>query len=491
MKNMDNSLNDALDKLLAPPVDDSDAVQHIRSILARSNDDLRRILCEGPAVSAARQVGVVGAGLMGIAIAATHLRAGCDVRLFDIDPKVIDTAADRVRTELSFQIHDTLEPGFLDDFLPFAEVIEEYSLQKISTGEINGIFISSGSNTDDRRDIDTIMRRLTVTDDIRLLAPCEFIIETVPEQLDIKRNVFAALLAVIGDDTVIGTNTSTIPISRIAATFPADAEKSKKRLCGFHFFHPVRSRSLLEVIPAETTAPDTVRRAVAQAIAIEKRPMVVGDCPGFLVNRILNPSLSEALELLLEGATIEQIERVSTRFGMAMGPLRILDEIGLDVGMHAGRVLWEAFPDRVIPSPLLVKLLKNGRLGRKLGQGFFRYESNASWDGPGSSDPEIEDLILRWRRSDQPHDDREVAARLLLGMLLEAVRVLEEGKISGMHDIDLASIFALGFPISRGGLAHWVDRFGIAETLAILQQFADLGPRMQPPGLLIRMQVPE
>jgi 3-hydroxyacyl-CoA dehydrogenase/enoyl-CoA hydratase/3-hydroxybutyryl-CoA epimerase/3-hydroxyacyl-CoA dehydrogenase/enoyl-CoA hydratase/3-hydroxybutyryl-CoA epimerase/enoyl-CoA isomerase len=256
------------------------------------------------------------------------------------------------------------------------------------------------------------------------------------------------------------------------------------RFCGIHFFHPVRHRSLVEIVRGPETSDATIAAAVGHAKRIQKMPIVVDDGPAFLVNRLLFPYLIEAMDLLLDGATIEQVERAATEFGMAIGPLRILDEIGIDTVVHAGRVMWQAFPDRTVASPLLITMYKKKRLGRKSGAGFFAYDSPAAWDGPSRPDPAVDALIAQWAREPQELTAETITHRLILPMVLEATRLLEERKVRHPADVDLAVLFGLGFPRARGGLLYWADTMGADRILAMLGPLQSLGPRLEPTQLL-------
>ena len=172
---------------------------------------------------------------------------------------------------------------------------------------------------------------------------------------------------------------------------------------------------------------------------------------------------------------------------MALGPLRLADEIGLDTLLLGGRVLWRAFPDRIVPSPLLIALYKANRLGRKTGAGFFRYPAEIPIDEPGHADPHVEPIIAAWARGTQSFTADEITSRLMLPMVLEATRILEERKVGDPREIDLGATLGLGFPASRGGLLAWADQQGAGTIVAMLRQFEHLDARTQPTPLLLRM----
>lgn len=379
--------------------------------------------------------------MMGTAIAAANVRCGLPVVLADADSAALATAPARIAGELT-------QEGRLSPRQAFEEV----------------------------------HRLVTPTNDDARLGACDLVLESIVEAAGAKQNLYARLEPCLTAGTLLASNASTIPIAQLAANL-ADA----RRFLGLHFFHPVGRRPLVEIVRGPQTEEEAVAAAVAYAKAIEKVPVVVRDGPGFLVNRLLVPYLAEALELLLEGATIREIEWAATDFGMAMGPLRLIDEIGLDTVLLGGRVLWEAFPDRVTPSPLLVTMYKSGRLGRKSGAGFFAYPSEPPADGPAELAPGVDELIASWMRKRTPLPPDRILARLLLPMVLEATRILEERKVDDPRSIDLAVILGLGFPVSRGGLLRWADSLGAPRIVAMLAGLSDLGPRLQPTPLLMEM----
>jgi 3-hydroxyacyl-CoA dehydrogenase/enoyl-CoA hydratase/3-hydroxybutyryl-CoA epimerase/3-hydroxyacyl-CoA dehydrogenase/enoyl-CoA hydratase/3-hydroxybutyryl-CoA epimerase/enoyl-CoA isomerase len=241
---------------------------------------------------------------------------------------------------------------------------------------------------------------------------------------------------------------------------------------------------LVEVIRGRETSDETVATAVAYAKSIGKSPIVVHDGPGFLVNRLLFPYLNESLELLGEGASIKAIERAATDFGMPMGPLALYDMVGLDTSVYAGRVMWEAFPDRTGASPILPAMVKAGRLGQKSGRGFFLYRDKK---GRSEPDPALADWLATYRRGERKFSPDELSNRLLLPMVLEATRILEAQLVRDVRDVDLGVIFGLGFPAFRGGLLYWADTLGAAKIVELLKPFESLGPRLQPTPLLLEM----
>jgi len=386
-----------------------------------------------------RSVGIVGMGMMGTVIAATHVKANLPVVVTDADEGLLAGAAERIAAELA-----------------------------LMTG-LSGPLCAAD-----------VRRLVASTSDPAEIGRCDLVLESVVEAPDVKRQIYAWLKPCLSLGTILASNTSTIPIGQLTAGL-ADPD----RFCGLHFFHPVRERSLVEIARGPGTSDETIATAVGHAQAIGKMPIVVGDGPAFVVNRLLHPYLSEALEMLLDGATIDQIERAATDFGMAIGPLRILDEIGVDTVVNAARVLWQAFPERMVASPLLINMFKEKRLGRKSGAGFFSYSSPTAGNGRNRPDPEAERIIAKWARPPKQFTREMITRRLTLPMVLEATRLLEEKKARRPEDIDLAVLFGLGFPASRGGLLYWADTLGADRILRMLKPLESLGHRFRPTRLLL------
>ncbi len=305
----------------------------------------------------------------------------------------------------------------------------------------------------------------------------DLVIEAVFEDLEVKRKVLADTEAATDPGTIFATNTSTIPIGDIAAGAARPAQ-----VLGMHFFSPVDRMPLLEIIPTEQTSPDTIVTAVQFGRKIGKTVIVVRDHPGFWVNRILTPYLNEAGYLLTEGVPMEVLDRVMTRFGFPVGPITLLDEVGLDVAAKAAKVMHAAFGERLAPSPLIGKMLADQRQGRKNGKGFYLYHKGQK-TGP---DEAVYDLMgLRPRT---PGNTDLIQQRLVYSMLNEAAMATGEGVIRSARDGDIGAIFGIGYPPFRGGPLRYLDDLGAATVVlglrALEQQF---GARFAPAANLVRM----
>ena len=305
----------------------------------------------------------------------------------------------------------------------------------------------------------------------------DLVIEAVFEELEIKRQVLAEVEAQVRPDAIFATNTSTIPIHQISAR-----ARHPERVLGMHFFSPVERMPLLEVIPTEATSPDTIVTAVRFGRRMGKTVIVVADRPGFWVNRILSPYLNEAGHLLQEGVPIELIDRVMTEFGFPVGPVALLDEVGLDVAQKAGSVMHEAFGDRMKPAGTLSRMLGATRLGRKNSRGFYRYKEGHKAGVDRSVYP-----LLGVRPAEEVHEDL-VERRLLYAMLNESALAVTDGVVRSPRDADIGAIFGIGFPAFRGGPLRMIDDLTpgrVVETLYQLQE--QFGERFRPAPALLEM----
>jgi 3-hydroxyacyl-CoA dehydrogenase/enoyl-CoA hydratase/3-hydroxybutyryl-CoA epimerase len=305
----------------------------------------------------------------------------------------------------------------------------------------------------------------------------DLVIEAVPESLEIKQEVFRTIEEHVSDECVLASNTSTIPITQIA-----QGTRRPERVLGMHYFSPVEKMPLLEVIVGTQTAPWAAVTAVEFGRRMGKTVVVVRDYPGFWVNRILAPYLNEASRLVQEGVRIEVIDQTMRQFGFPVGPIKLLDEVGIDVGLHASRVLHEAFGDRMKPLDGLEALVQAGRSGRKRGVGFYRYEKGRK----RNVDREVYQVLGAKAGSSLPVE--EIEQRMVYAMLNEAAMALDEAVVRCPRDGDVAAIFGIGYPPFRGGPLRSLDRIGTEsalDTLELLEQRH--GPRFAPAPVLTRM----
>jgi 3-hydroxyacyl-CoA dehydrogenase/enoyl-CoA hydratase/3-hydroxybutyryl-CoA epimerase len=305
----------------------------------------------------------------------------------------------------------------------------------------------------------------------------DLVIEAVFEDLEVKRKVLAETEAHTGAGAIFATNTSTIPIADIAAGAARPGQ-----VLGMHFFSPVDRMPLLEIIPTAATSPETITTAVTFGRRIGKTVIVVRDHPGFWVNRILTPYLNEAGYLFSEGVPMDVLDRLMTRFGFPVGPVTLLDEVGLDVAGKAGKVMHAAFGERLTPSDLIGKMLADQRLGRKNGKGFYLYHKGQK-TGP---DERVYDLL--GIRPKAPASTERVEQRLVYAMLNEAAMAMGEGVVRSARDGDIGAIFGIGYPPFRGGPLRYLDDIGAARAVEVLRGLErEFGPRFAPAETLVRM----
>jgi len=298
----------------------------------------------------------------------------------------------------------------------------------------------------------------------------DLVIEAVFEDLQVKQQVLREVEAATPEHAVFASNTSTIPITRIA-----EAAQRPERVIGMHFFSPVARMPLLEVIPGTRTSPETVRTAAAFGRRMGKTVIVAKDTPGFWINRILAPYMNEAGSLLLAGVAIEEIDRLMVQWGFPVGPITLLDEVGLDVAQKASGVLHDAFGERLVPAPAFALLVKDGRLGRKAGKGFYKYAKGKK----RGVDPAA--YALTGVHPNGGIRPAEILQRLVLTMLNEAARAVGEGVVRSPRDGDIGAIFGFGFPPFRGGPLRHIDDLGAARVTADLERLADrYGERFVP-----------
>lgn len=388
-----------------------------------------------------KSLGIVGSGIMGSSIAAVTVRRGTPVSITDVNQEVLAKGT--------------------------TEILEQVAYNRDLHGPDVKRALQYGP-----------LVNATMT--LEEVAGCDLVIEAVIEHVNIKKEVYSRIEPLLGPNAILATNTSTIPIARLAQDL-----KHPERFCGIHFFNPVRKMPLVEVIRGPATSDETVVTATAYAKSIGKSPIVVEDGPGFLVNRVLMPYMNESVELLLDGASLLQVDKLAKRFGMPMGPFQLYDVVGIDTAFFSGAVMVHSFPERVATNPLVMQMVKAGRLGEKSGAGFYAY--NGKKNSRGELDPKLDEIVGPLLHERETPSDEEITHRLFLPMLLEATRLLEEKKVRDPRDIDLALIYGIGFPPFKGGLLYWADTIGAAQILEWLKPYAHLGERMEPTQILIDM----
>jgi len=402
------------------------------------SQDAKRALPESVMAAARdiRRVAVIGAGVMGGAIAELVAANDIDTVLKDIDQGALDAGLRHA-----------------------ADLLRKATRARVFTEEEAGLKLA---RIDGRLDFEGFEE-------------VDFAIEAVVERMVVKQQVLRDLEGVLGPEAVLATNTSSLSVTTMASGLDRP-----ERLAGLHFFNPVHKMPLVEVIRGERTGDAALATAFRFAIGLGKTPIVVADRPGFLVNRLLGPYLNEAGFLLDEGVPVESIDDALLEFGMPMGPCRLLDEIGFEVALHAGRGMAAALGDRMSPPDVLDRMIEDGRLGRKNGRGFYLYEDGKS----RGVDPTLESLFPAATGGPGPSGD-EIRSRCLWLMVNEAAWALEEEVVDTAGQVDLAMIMGTGFPPFRGGLLRWADSEGLSQILDGLERFEEtLGQRFAPAPLL-------
>jgi 3-hydroxyacyl-CoA dehydrogenase/enoyl-CoA hydratase/3-hydroxybutyryl-CoA epimerase len=318
----------------------------------------------------------------------------------------------------------------------------------------------------------------------------DLVLEAVVEDLGVKRKVFAEIEPIVPERCILATNTSSLSVDAIAAGL-----RRPGRLIGLHFFNPADRMPLVEVIRGSASDSDAVAAAFAFARKIGKTPVIAGDAPGFIVNRLLMPYLAEALRALQQGVAIEKIDGDLVRFGMPMGPLALLDQIGLDVAAKVARVLADAFGGRVPPPTPLEALAKKGWLGAKSGAGFYLHGGKGR---PGQARRVNAEAVavVRAGADGSPGaagpgssaESVDLVARLIYPIINEAALVLDEGVARDPSTIDVAMVLGTGFPPFLGGPLRWADRTGLASIVGSLEEMAVAsGPHLTPSEPLRRI----
>lgn len=390
------------------------------------------------------RIAVLGGGFMGAGIAAISVMQGVAVRFKD-------TAEERVAKGVA-AIRDVLK-------------------DRLTKRQIT------------RQQFEDQLSLVAGTVDYTGFARVPLVIEAVFEDLAVKHAVLRETEAVLGPDAIFATNTSTIPITRIA-----EASKRPERVIGMHFFSPVHKMPLLEVIVTPRTAPDVVATVVAYGRRIGKTVITVNDAPGFFVNRILAPYVNEAGKLLDEGIAVDAIDKAMSAFGFPVGPINLIDEVGLDIAGKSGAIMAEAFGGRMQPSEALRQVLSAGRLGRKGAQGFYLYDEKGK---RGDVDESVYKLFSGGAHRTTVAKE-EIQQRLSLAMVNEAARCLEEQIIHSARDGDIGAVFGIGFPPFRGGPFRHIDAVGVAEVVRQLQSLDAKHPgRFTPAKILVEMALSE
>lgn len=386
-----------------------------------------------------QEVGVVGAGLMGSGIAQVVSYRDIPVRMKDVSSEAVTKGLESAR-----KIY-----------------LKAAKRSRISEEELDRK-MSLISGTLDYRDFNSV----------------DLVIEAAVEDMAIKQSILGEFEKVAKGEAIFATNTSSLSVTELAT-----ASAKPQNIGGMHFFNPVHRMPLVEVIAGEQTSDITIATLVAFSKRLGKVPIVVKECPGFVVNRILGPYLNEACLLLEEGNKIDAVDKALLEFGMPMGPFRLFDEIGIDVASKVQDVLQAAFGHRLKPSGVLQRVYQSGRLGRKNKRGFYLQDKKKM-----RVDHSVYDVIAELRTGPGGATEGEIQDRMLLSMVNEAGRIIEEDIVRKPAHVDLAMIVGTGFPPFRGGLLRFADHLGITSVVDRLERYQNKhGGRFEPAQLLKEM----
>ncbi|WP_077032913.1 fatty acid oxidation complex subunit alpha FadB [Pelomonas sp. KK5] len=395
---------------------------------------------------AVKQLAVVGAGIMGGGIAYTSALRGVPVRMSDIAQGALDLGIGEAQKLL-------------------------------------GKLVRSGRKSDAQAG--HILGAITPQLDHAGFDEADLVIEAVVENLAVKQRVLADLEGKVRPDAVLASNTSSLRIDDIAAPLARP-----ENFVGMHFFNPVPVMPLVEVIRGSRSSDVAVSTAVGQAVAMGKTPIVVKDCPGFLVNRILTAYMRGFLQLVADGADFERVDRVMEAFGWPMGPAYLQDVVGMDVGSHVTDVISAGYPERMPPiahDPLKL-MVRERRFGQKTGLGFYRYETDPQGK-PRRSAAEDTRALLAAVQPGGPREfsDEEIVERLMLPLVLEAARALEDGVVATPVELDMALLLGIGFPAYLGGALKYADWLGLAHVVDRCARYEALGAAYHPTERMRRM----
>ncbi|KZW11796.1 fatty acid oxidation complex subunit alpha FadB [Vibrio parahaemolyticus] len=413
------------------------------------NDQYIKGIAKKAAKSASKdteRAAVLGAGIMGGGIAYQSALKGVPVLMKDIAQPSLDLGM----TEASKLLNKRLAQGRIDGF------------------KMAGILAS-----------------ITPSLHYAGIENSDVIVEAVVENPKVKATVLSEVESHVDEDTVITSNTSTIPINLLAQSL-----KRPENFCGMHFFNPVHRMPLVEIIHGEKTSDETINRVVAYAAKMGKSPIVVNDCPGFFVNRVLFPYFGGFSMLLRDGADFTKVDKVMERkFGWPMGPAYLLDVVGIDTAHHAQAVMAEGFPERMGKQgrDAIDALFEANKYGQKNGNGFYSYTIDKKGKPKKTFTEDILPVLADVCADKQDFDEQTIIQRMMIPMINEVVLCLQEGIIATPQEADMALVYGLGFPPFRGGVFRYLDSVGIAEFVEMAKQHADLGAMYHVPQMLIDM----
>lgn len=388
---------------------------------------------------------VLGAGIMGGGIAYQSALKGTSILMKDINQDGIDLGLKEAKKQLSKRV-------------------------------------SKGKMTADK--MADVLNKITPTLSYGDFDNVDLVVEAVVENPKVKDAVLRETEDNVGKDTILTSNTSTISIDTLAKNL-----KRPENFCGMHFFNPVPMMPLVEVIRGTKTSDRAVATTVAYATAMGKTPIVVNNCPGFLVNRILFPYFGGFIGLVRDGADFQKVDKVMEKFGWPMGPAYLLDVVGMDTGKHAGQVMAEGFPDRMKHegTTAIDVMFDNDRYGQKNEKGFYKYETDKKGKQKKVVDETTYELLKPVVEKQNEFSDEEIIERMMVPLCMETVRCLEDGIVDTPAEADMGLVYGIGFPLFRGGALRYIDDLGLEEFVRMADKHADLGALYHPTDKLREM----
>lgn len=388
--------------------------------------------------SKVEKAAVLGAGIMGGGIAYQSASKGTPIVMKDINESAIELGLGEANKLLKKQV----------------------DRKKIDTAQMGATLgkIRPALSYGDFKDVDMV-------------------VEAVVENKNVKKSVLPEVESNVNQDTIIASNTSTISISDLATSV-----KRPENFCGMHFFNPVHRMPLVEVIRGEKTSDKAIAKTVQYALQMGKTPIVVNDCAGFLVNRVLFPYFNGFNLLIADGVDYKRIDKVMEKFGWPMGPAYLMDVVGIDTGDHAAAIMAEEFPDRMkMKDKTIVEVMhEKKRLGQKNKLGFYKYELDRKGKLKKSVDPEAEEIIKSSVKRNVDVTDEEIIDRMMLPMIFECARCLEENIVNTPIEVDMGLLLGLGFPPFRAGALKYADDVGLTKIIEKSEKFKELGKLYQP-----------
>ena len=397
---------------------------------------------EGKGAKNVAQAAVLGDGIMGGGIAYQSASKGTPIIMKDIRDEALDM-------------------GMAEASKHLGKLVEKGRMTPVEMGKV--------------------LARIRPTLNYGDFAQVDIVIEAVVENPKVKTAVLAEVESIVREDAILASNTSTISITRLAQGL-----KRPENFVGMHFFNPVHMMPLVEVIRGAKTSDAAVAATVQLAQKMGKTPIVVNDCPGFLVNRVLFPYFGGFDMLVRDGADFQAVDKVMEKFGWPMGPAYLLDVVGIDTGVHAAGVMAEGFPDRMKPDykSSTQVLFEAQRYGQKNGNGYYSYQPDKKGKPKKVVDPQTYELIKAVVADRREFEAEEIIARLMLPLVNEVARCLEEGIVASAAEADMALIMGIGFPPFRGGACRYVDQMGVGKYVELCNKYAALGKAYEAPQLL-------